>query len=125
MKDNYYFDNAATTWPKPEAVYQFMDSFYRSHGVNPGRAGHQMAVEAEQMIVQTRGMMAEFFGFSGDRNRVVFGQNVTDALNTALFGLLQSGDHLVTTPPGAQLGDSPGQSSGARPRSNGDLGGPG
>ena len=97
MKDNYYLDNAATTWPKPEPVYQFMDSFFRSHGVNPGRAGHQMAVEAEQMIVQTRRMMAEFFGFKGDTNRVVFTQNITDSLNTVLFGVVNEGDHLITT----------------------------
>ena len=71
MKENYYLDNAATTWPKPEPVYQFMDSFFRSHGVNPGRAGHQLAVEAEHMIVQTRRMMADFFGLPGDPNRVV------------------------------------------------------
>ena len=96
MKENYYLDNAATTWPKPEPVYQFMDSFFRSHGVNPGRAGHQLAVEAEQMIVQTRRMMAEFFGFKGDPNRVVFTQNITDSLNTVLFGLVNEGDHLIT-----------------------------
>ncbi len=54
MKDNFYFDNAATTWPKPEAVYCFMDRFFREFGVNPGRAGHALAVEAEAMIVETR-----------------------------------------------------------------------
>lgn len=97
MKDNYYFDNAATTWPKPEVVYQFMDSFFRSHGVNPGRSGHTLAIEAEQMIFSTRRMLAEFFGFSGDPNRVVFTQNATDSLNVALRGLLKSGDHLITT----------------------------
>jgi cysteine desulfurase family protein len=86
MKDNYYLDNAATTWPKPEAVYRFMDAFFRSHGVNPGRAGHALAVEAEAMIVQTRRLLAEFFGFRGDPNRVVFTQNATDSLNAALFG---------------------------------------
>lgn len=97
MKDNYYFDNAATTWPKPEPVYEFMDSFFRSHGVNPGRSGHTLAVEAEQMIFSTRKMLAQFFGFAGDPNRVVFTQNATDSLNMALFGLLQSGDHLIVT----------------------------
>jgi len=97
MKENYYLDNAATTWPKPEPVYQFMDRFFRSHGVNPGRAGHQLAVEAEQMIVQTRRMMAEFFAFKGDPARVVFTQNITDSLNTVLFGLLKEGEHLITT----------------------------
>ena len=95
MKDNYYFDNAATTWPKPEAVYQFMDSFFRSHGVNPGRSGHTLAVEAEQMIFSTRRLLAQFFGFTGDPNRVVFTQNATDSLNMALNGILQAGDHLI------------------------------
>ncbi|MBT5264074.1 MAG: aminotransferase class V-fold PLP-dependent enzyme [Rhodospirillaceae bacterium] len=97
MKDNYYLDNAATTLPKPESVYQFMDSFYRSHGVNPGRAGHVLAVEAETMIVETRRMLAQFFGFSGDPNRVVFTQNATDSMNTALSGTLVPGDHLIIT----------------------------
>jgi cysteine desulfurase family protein len=97
MKDNFYFDNAATTWPKPEPVYRFMDQFFRSHGVNPGRAGHALAVEAEAMIVQTRRLLAEFFGFGGDPDRVVFTQNATDSLNMAMFGLIEPGDHLVIT----------------------------
>jgi cysteine desulfurase family protein len=97
MKDNYYFDNAATTWPKPETTYQFMDRFFRSHGVNPGRAGHELAVEAEAMIVETRRLLAEFFDFSGDPNRVVFTQNATDSLNVALYGLVEPGDHMVIT----------------------------
>ena len=48
MRDHYYLDNAATTWPKPERVYTEMDSFFRKYGVNPGRGGHEMAVEAER-----------------------------------------------------------------------------
>ncbi len=97
MKENAYFDNAATTWPKPEPVYAFMDRFFRSHGVNPGRSGHALAVEAEQMVVDTRRQLARFFGHRGDWARVVFTQNGTDALNLALGGLLSPGDHLVTT----------------------------
>ena len=97
MKEHYYLDNASTTWPKPEPVYRFMDAFFRSHGVNPGRAGHTLAIEAEQMIFETRRLLAQFFGFGGDPNRVVFTQNVTDSLNIALFGLVGEGDHVVTT----------------------------
>ncbi len=97
VKDNYYFDNAATTWPKPEPVYQFMDTFFRSHGVNPGRAGHQMGVEAETMVGETRRLLAQFFGFGGDPHRVVFTQNATDSLNMAIFGLVGAGDHMVIT----------------------------
>lgn len=97
MKDNVYFDNAATTWPKPEAVYQFMDSFFRSHGVNPGRSGSLLAVEAEQMITQTRSMLAQFFNFSGASSRVVFTLNGTDALNMAIGGLVEPDDHMIIT----------------------------
>ena len=97
MKDNYYFDNAATTLPKPEPVYQFMDKFFRSHGVNPGRSGHELAIEAETMIIQTRRMLGEFFGFGGDSNRVTFSLNATDSMNLALLGLLNPGDHMIIT----------------------------
>lgn len=97
MKDNAYFDNASTTWPKPEAVYLFIDQFQRSHGVNPSRGGYAMAVEAEAMVIQTRQLLAAFFGFSGPANRVIFTANVTDSLNMALAGLLSRGDHVVTT----------------------------
>jgi len=97
VKENYYFDNAATTWPKPEPVYQFMDKFFRAHGVNPGRAGHQMGVEAEAMVTETRRLLASFFGFAGDAHRVVFTQNATDSLNMAIFGLVGPGDHMVIT----------------------------
>ena len=72
-----------------------MDSFFRSHGVNPGRSGHTLAVEAEQMIFSTRKLLAQFFGFSGDPDRVVFTQNATDSLNMALNGILEPGDHVI------------------------------
>ncbi|MFK7893368.1 MAG: aminotransferase class V-fold PLP-dependent enzyme [Granulosicoccus sp.] len=97
MKEHAYFDNAATSWPKPEPVYAFMDSFYRSHGVNPGRSGSTLAVEAEQMVMSTRSMLAKFFGFSGSSNRVVFTQNGTDALNMAIGGLMSAGGHMIVS----------------------------
>lgn len=97
MKEHYYLDNASTTWPKPEPVYRFMDEFFRRCGVNPGRSGHDLALEAEKMTVETRRLLAAFFGFSGDFERVVFTQNATDSLNIALHGLLRPGDHVVTT----------------------------
>ena len=97
MKEHYYFDNAATTWPKPESVYTFMDRFFRSHGVNPGRGGHQLGMETAQMISDTRHLLAQFFGFKGDFNRVVFTLNATDSLNMAIAGLVKPGDHIVTT----------------------------
>ncbi|MDZ7842444.1 MAG: aminotransferase class V-fold PLP-dependent enzyme [Gammaproteobacteria bacterium] len=97
MKEQYYLDNASTTWPKPEPVYRFMDEFFRRCGVNPGRSGHELALEAEKMTVETRRLLAGFFGFPGDFERVIFTQNATDSLNIALYGLLRPGDHVVTT----------------------------
>ncbi len=97
MKEHYYLDNAATTWPKPEPVYQYMDEFYRGYGVNPGRAGHEMAVEAERMITETRRLLGRFFNFKSDSSRVVFTQNASDSLNIALFGLLNPDDHVIST----------------------------
>ncbi len=97
MREHYYLDNAATSWPKPETVYTSMDAFFRQYGVNPGRAGHDLAVEAERMIVETRRLLAAFFGFTGDSQRVVFTQNATDSLNIAIYGLAAAGGHLIST----------------------------
>ena len=97
IKEHYYLDNGATTWPKPDVVYETMDAFFRNFGVNPGRAGHELAVEAEKLIVETRGLLAEFFNHRGDPERVVFTQNATDSLNIALAGLLGDGGHVVST----------------------------
>ena len=97
MKDNVYLDNAATTWPKPEAVHAFTDRFARARGVNPGRGGHAMAADADRMVMQARRLLAACFGFSGGASRVAFAHNGTDALGTAIRGLVRPGDRLVTT----------------------------
>jgi cysteine desulfurase family protein len=91
-----YLDNAATSFPKPEETYVFMDSFYRSHGVNPGRSGFDLCMETGQMVDDTRKQLCRFFNGT-DPDRLVFSYNSTDALNLALFGLLEAGDHAVTT----------------------------
>ncbi len=90
-----YLDNAATSWPKPESVYQTMDSFLREKGANPGRSGHAMAVAAERVIEETRILAAHLLGVP-DETDIVFTSNCTDSLNLALKGLLHPGDHVVT-----------------------------
>ncbi|MGH9521159.1 MAG: aminotransferase class V-fold PLP-dependent enzyme [Terriglobales bacterium] len=93
-----YFDNAATAWPKPEPVYEFMLSFYRQTGVNPGRSGFDLALEAGSLLDKLRRRMTRFFGGDEDASdRLCFGYNATDALNLILFGLLEPGDHVITT----------------------------
>ena len=54
---SFYFDNAATTFPKPECVYSFMDSFYRKHGGNAGRGQYKLAAESSKIIFETRGFI--------------------------------------------------------------------
>jgi len=93
-----YLDNAATVWPKPESVYKFMDDFFRTMGVNPGRSGYDLAIEAGSLLDRTRKRLTKFFGGDEDApERLVFGYNVTDALNLAIPGLVQPGDHIITT----------------------------
>lgn len=91
-----YLDNAATSFPKPEETYAFMDSFFRTHGVNPGRSGYDLCMETGQLVDDTRKLLTRFFNGT-DPNRLVFAYNSTDALNLALYGLISPGDHVVTT----------------------------
>jgi len=91
-----YLDNAATSWPKPPGVAEAMARFVTDVGANPGRAGHRRAVEAGRMVYAAREAIATLFG-APDPLRVVFGLNVTEALNLALRGVLRPGDHVVTS----------------------------
>lgn len=91
-----YLDNAATSFPKPEETYVYMNEFYRTHGVNPGRSGYDLCMETGQVVDDTRKLLTRFFnGTSSDR--LIFAYNSTDALNLALYGMLQRGDHAITT----------------------------
>jgi cysteine desulfurase/selenocysteine lyase len=92
----YYFDNAATTFPKPESVYLTMDRFLRTSAGNPGRGVHRLALAANDAVDETRALVAELFR-APDPARVVFASNATDALNLALHGVLGPGDHVVTS----------------------------
>ena len=91
-----YLDNAATSWPKPEAVYQTMDAFLREKGANPGRSGHDMAVAAEKVMEETRVLLARLLNAADERD-IIFTLNCTDSLNLALKGLLKPGDHVITS----------------------------
>lgn len=91
-----YLDNAATTDPKPEAVYQAVQKTLRNAGCNPGRSGYRRALQAGNRVDAVRRLIAGFFGLK-DPNGVVFTLNTTDALNMALRGLLRPGDGVITT----------------------------
>ncbi|MCB2221280.1 MAG: aminotransferase class V-fold PLP-dependent enzyme [Bacteroidetes bacterium] len=96
MSNLIYLDNSATAFPKPEEVYLFMDSFYRKHGVNPGRSGFDAAIETEEIVMNTRKMLTELFN-GDDPNHLTFSYNASDSLNMILQGLTEKGDHVVTT----------------------------
>lgn len=96
MSKMIYLDNGATSFPKPEEVYTFMDDFYRNFGVNPGRSGYDLCMESGELVENTRKMLTRFFNGT-DPNRLCFTYNSTDALNLTIFGLLKEGDHAVTT----------------------------
>ncbi len=92
-----YLDNSATSFPKPDVVYDFMTNFYRKHGVNPGRSGFDAAVETEEIVFNTRKLLTELFHGGGDPNRLTFSYNATDSLNIVLQGLAEKGKHVITT----------------------------
>jgi cysteine desulfurase / selenocysteine lyase len=91
-----YLDNAATSFPKPEAVIQAMTAFMREVGGNPGRSGHRLSIEAGRVVFEAREKIAALFGIS-DSSRVIFGQNATEGINLGLKGVLRRGDHVITS----------------------------
>lgn len=91
-----YLDNAATSFPKPEGVYLALDKFARESLANPGRSGHRMALGAERTMENARHRLNRFFN-GRDPNRFIFTLNCTDALNIAMKGVLNPGDHAITS----------------------------
>jgi len=91
-----YLDNAATSWPKPPVVAAAMLRFMQQIGANPGRSGHRLSIEAGRVIDSARESVCSLFN-APDPLRVVFGANVTEALNLVLYGFLRPGDHVITT----------------------------
>jgi len=91
-----YLDNSATSFPKPESVYDAVNHTLRVCGANPGRGGHRMSLDAARLVFEARETVGQFFGVA-DASRIVFTSGATESLNLALFGVLQSGDHVVTT----------------------------
>ena len=86
-----YFDNSATTFPKPESVYQAMDDTNRTIGANPGRGTYRMASAASQAVESARTETASFFRAERPE-AIAFTYNATDALNMAINGVLDEGD---------------------------------
>lgn len=91
-----YLDNAATSFPKPESVYQAVEHAMRQVGGSPGRGGHRRSLEAARIMFQAREAIAGLIAIP-DSSRIIFTHNATGALNLALHGTLLPGDHVITT----------------------------
>lgn len=97
-----YLDNAATSFPKAPTVAPAITKFINEDAANPGRAGHRMAVAAEQMLDDVRLKLTRFFD-GDDFHRMIFAMNGTDALNMAIKGVIGQGGsgahrpHIITT----------------------------
>lgn len=85
-----YFDNAATTFPKPQCVYDFMDSFYRQYGGNAGRGSHAFSISSGKLIAETRLRLQEILHCKN--KQIVFAPSATLALNMILQGLISSSE---------------------------------
>ena len=89
-----YFDNAATTWPKPPAVLQTLSESVTLYGGNPGRASHALSLRAAEKIDEVRHGVAAFFSLPRPEN-VIFTLNATYALNLAIRTRVRRGMHIL------------------------------
>ena len=89
-----YFDNAATSFPKPRRVCDEAVRAITEYGGNPGRGAHPLTLAAAEKIYACREALAAFLGLSAPE-RVVFTLNTTHALNIAIKGILRRGDHVL------------------------------
>ncbi len=80
-----YFDNAATTFPKPEVVYEFTNKFFRECGVNVGRGQHKLSSKASQLVEETRNLLLDLF--KCPNKEIVFTHTATEALNIIIRGI--------------------------------------
>ena len=91
-----YMDNAATTYPKPESVYDAVDHFNRCLGGNPGRGSHQATLKAGSILLDAREALSRLFNIK-DCEQIAFTANITESLNIALKGYLHPGDHVISS----------------------------
>ncbi|MEE0946251.1 MAG: aminotransferase class V-fold PLP-dependent enzyme [Acutalibacteraceae bacterium] len=89
-----YFDNAATSFPKPQSVINSVKNALENYSANPGRSGHSASVKTAEKIYGVREKTANFFGYDKPEN-VVFTTNCTQAVNFVLKGILDKGDHIL------------------------------
>jgi len=88
-----YFDNAATTFPKPPEVLRAVSGSFRNFGANPGRSGYPMSMDTAREVYRARSAAGEFFGAPPEN--VIFTRNCTESLNLVILSMLKEGGHCV------------------------------
>ncbi|WP_405080967.1 aminotransferase class V-fold PLP-dependent enzyme [Paenibacillus chitinolyticus] len=91
-----YFDNAASSWPKPPQVGEAVLRCINEYAANPGRGSHAMAVQASRGVFEARKHAAKLFGFKNP-NDLAFGSSTTEAINLAIKGHVKEGEHVICT----------------------------
>ncbi|AYD39911.1 aminotransferase class V-fold PLP-dependent enzyme [Clostridium fermenticellae] len=91
-----YLDNAATSYPKPDAVIQKMMQYMKEIGATAGRGAYKTAIEADRLVFNTRKMVCKLFN-GNDPSKVIFTYNITEALNMVINGFLKEGAHVITS----------------------------
>lgn len=84
-----YFDNAATTYPKPDTVYIFMNEFYKTNGASVGRGSYEAAISASSLVAETKKRIQNILHCPA--KEVIFTPSATIALNMILQGLIHNG----------------------------------
>lgn len=92
-----YFDNAATSRPKPKEVLDAFNYYVTEVGTSPGRGSYGLAIQASRMLYQSRKTVSSFFGIN-EPSHVIFTKNSTEAINLFLNGYLKNGDHVLISP---------------------------
>ncbi|MBC8060976.1 MAG: aminotransferase class V-fold PLP-dependent enzyme [Clostridiaceae bacterium] len=93
---NLYFDNAATSFPKPQQVHEAILDYMVNIGTNPGRGAYSTALNADRLVYNTREALANFFNFPKPEN-VIFTLNITHALNILIKSIIKPHWHVITT----------------------------
>ena len=91
-----YLDYAATSGRKPEAVYEASDRVMREVSGNPGRSGHKISLEAGAIVAEARLLCSRLFHAPASET-IAFGVNTTEAVNLGILGMVEKGDHVITS----------------------------
>ena len=91
-----YFDNSATTYPKPYSFYKAAEKAFSSYSFNIGRGGYKASLKASEKVFEVRELISGLFGFKSEN--IAFTKNCTEALNIAIKGIAEKGCHFVISP---------------------------